>query len=124
VLDTFVSVERALRRYADALQPRSSSVLAGSGSRGGGDRFPFPAALLDDLEIRHELRARMALLEREQALVLVRWYVEGSTPTAIAGDMGRSLRHVYRMRSTGIDHIVNLGRLDEFADADVSEFAG
>ena len=123
MLDTFVSVERALRRYADALQPRSSSVLAGAGGRGGGDHFPFPPALLDDLEVRHELRARMALLERAQVLVLVRWYVEGSKPTTIAADMGCSLRHVYRLRSTAIDHIVNLGRLGEFADADVAEFA-
>jgi hypothetical protein len=124
MLDSFEAVERALRRYTDALQPRTSSIMTGlaSGSKGG-DRFPFRASLLDELEIRAELRARMSLLERDESYVLVRWYVEHATVAAIASDLGRSVRHVYRVRNNGIEKIVSLGRADEFADADVDEFA-
>jgi hypothetical protein len=41
----------------------------------------------------------------------------------IAAGLGRSLRHVYRRRSSGIEAIVALGRSETFEDADVDEFA-
>jgi hypothetical protein len=49
--------------------------------------------------------------------------VEGAKPQAIADGLGRSLRHVYRRRKSGIEALVALGRSDNFEDADVSEFA-
>jgi DNA-directed RNA polymerase specialized sigma24 family protein len=125
VLDTFASVERALSRYTDSLQPRTSSVTT-LGRHGGGSAgrdWPFPPVFLDELEEREELRRRMAWLDREEAVVLFRWYVEGAKPGAIAAALGRSLRHVYRRRSSGIEALVALGRTDLFEDADVSEFA-
>jgi DNA-directed RNA polymerase specialized sigma24 family protein len=124
MLETFPEVERALRRYTDAFQPRSTSMLTGiAGGKSGGDRFPFAAALLDELELRKELKSRMSLLTPEENYVLVRWYVEACSAQRIAADLGRSVRHVYRLRTKAIEHIVNLGRADEFADADVAEFA-
>ncbi|HEV7687235.1 MAG TPA: hypothetical protein VGQ80_11730, partial [Acidimicrobiia bacterium] len=80
-------------------------------------------ALLEGLEERRELARRMAWLEREEAVVLFRWYVEGAKPTVIAAGLGRSLRHVYRRRASGIEAIVALGRSETFEDADVDEFA-
>ena len=124
MLDTFASVERALSRYTDGFQPRTGSITAlGGGGKGAGSSDPFHPSLLEDLEEREELRRRMAWLDREEAVVLFRWYVEGAKPVAIAAGLGRSLRHVYRRRSSGIEALVALSRTDVFEDADVSEFA-
>lgn len=122
MLSTFSAVERALSRYTDALQPRTGSVTA-LGGRGSGPGDPFHPALLGELEERQELARRMAWLDREEAVVLFRWYVEGAKPTVIAAGLGRSLRHVYRRRCSGIEAIVALGRTETFEDADVDEFA-
>ena len=123
MLSTFASVERALTHYTDHFQPRTSSVTALGGGKGSGPGDPFHPSLLGDIEVRTELARRMAWLEREEAVVLFRWYVEGAKPTVIAAGLGRSLRHVYRRRSSGIEAIVALGRADTFEDADVNEFA-
>jgi DNA-directed RNA polymerase specialized sigma24 family protein len=122
MLDSFASVERALARYTDPLQPRSASISAVPTARTGGDGAPFHPALLDELEERAELRRRMAWLEEEAAIVLVRWYIEGARPEAIARGLGRSVRHVYRRRADAIRLLVALGTSGEFADADLSEF--
>jgi len=53
---------------------------------------------------------------------VLRWYVEGAKPEAIARHLGRSVRHVYRVRARAVERLVDLGRDDEFADADVAEF--
>jgi hypothetical protein len=125
MLDTFPSVERALCRYTDCLQPRtgSVSVLSRSGGGGsGGSGSPFHPSLLDDLEERDELRRRIAWLPDEEAVVLFRWYIEAAKPEVIAAALGRSPRHVYRRRTSAVAAIVALGRRDDFEDADVSEF--
>jgi DNA-directed RNA polymerase specialized sigma24 family protein len=122
ILDSFASVERALARYTDPLQPRSGSICALSTGRPGFDATPFHPALLDDLEERAELRRRIAWLEEEAAIVLVRWYIEGARPETIARELDRSVRHVYRRRTDAIRLLVALGTSGEFADADLSEF--
>jgi DNA-directed RNA polymerase specialized sigma24 family protein len=122
MLDSFPSVERALTRYADQWQPSTGSVSVVPTTKPNGDRFPFHPSLLDRLEERTELRRRIGWLEHEEAVVLVRWYVEGARPDAIARDLGRSVRHVYRYRVSAIERLIALGRADEFEDADLSEF--
>ena len=124
MLDTFASVERALSRYTDCLQPRTGSItaLCRSGGGSGSSGSPFHPALLDDLEEREELRRRIAWLSDEEAVVVFRWYIEGAKPEVIAAGLGRSLRHVYRRRSSAVAAIVALGRREDFEDADVSEF--
>ena len=121
LLDCPAAVERALTRYTDPLQPRTSSITALSRS-GAGRGDALPPALLDDLEERDELRRRMAWLSPEEAVVLVRWYVEGAKPEVIADGIGRSVRHVYRRRSSALATVVALGCRRAFADADVAEF--
>jgi DNA-directed RNA polymerase specialized sigma24 family protein len=124
MLDTFESVERALRHYSDALQASSSSIMTCSSSgSSGADRFPFHPALLDSLEERTELRRRMVWLEPEEREVLVGWYVSGLGPHAVASAMGRSVRHVYRLRRSAIDYLVSMSTAGEFTDVDVAEFA-
>jgi len=124
MLATVASVERTLTHYTDPLQPRTGSCTAvPRAGATGGSGTAFHPSLLANLEERAELRRRLAWLEREEAIVLFRWYVEGATPHAIAAGLGRSLRCVYRRRSSGIEALVALGRSDDFEDADVSEFA-
>jgi hypothetical protein len=79
-------------------------------------------ALLDTPEVGDELRRRLTWLTREEAFVLVRWYVESERPEAIATSLGRSIRHVYRVRASAIHRIVALGQQEEFTNADVAEF--
>jgi DNA-directed RNA polymerase specialized sigma24 family protein len=122
MLDSFASVERALGRYTDALQPPSGSISAVPSARSSGDRFPFHPALLDGLEERAELRRRMTWLPDGEAVVLVRWYIEGARPDAIARHVGCSVRHVYRCRAAAIERLVAMGTAGEFVDADLSEF--
>ena len=121
MLDTYADVERALGRYADHFQPRSGSLTVLGGGRGVGG-FPFHPALLDGLEERDELRRRLACLPDEDVYVLVRWYIEGARPEAIAQELARSPRHVYRRRGQAVGAVAALGRTDDFADADVAEF--
>ena len=123
MLETFPSVERALRCYADPYQPHTSSITTIPQTKAGGDRFPFHESLLDNLEERAELRARMAWLDHEAKVVIARWYLEGARPEVIARELRRSVRHVYRVRSRAVESLAAMGREDEFADADVAEFA-
>jgi len=122
MLDTFAEVERALGRYADPLQPRTSSVTVLSGHRGH-STFPFHPSLLDELEEREELRRRMACLPYEEVYVLIRWYIEGAKPEDIARGLQRSRRHVYRRRSAAVADLANLGSAEGLGDADVADFA-
>lgn len=122
LLDSYPAVEDALWRYADAYQVRTATVTTIPSGRASGDRLPFRAAFLDRLDERSELKARLAWLDREEQIVVLRWYVEGAKPEAIARDLGRSVRHVYRLRARAVERLVDLGRDDEFADADVAEF--
>jgi DNA-directed RNA polymerase specialized sigma24 family protein len=122
MLASYASVERALTHYTDRLQPRTGSVTSPGGGKGSAGRNPFHPALLERLEERTELRRRIAWLAPEEAVVLLRWYVEGAKPDRIARDLGRSLRYVYRRRAAGLDTLVALGCCDDFTDADVSEF--
>ena len=123
MLDSFGAVEEALRCFADPYQPRTSWITTIPRGRAGADRFPFGPALLDRLEERTELRARMAWLDQEAKVVLARWYLEGARPETIAKDLRRSVRHIYRVRARAVEQIVAMGRADEFDDADVAEFA-
>jgi FixJ family two-component response regulator len=77
---------------------------------------------VDPVEIDHELRRRLAWLTQEEAVVVSRWYVQSTRPEAIAASLGRSIRHVYRVRASAIHRIVALGQAEEFASADVAEF--
>lgn len=122
MLDTFDAVERALRHYTDAVQVRSSSIMS-TGGTGGGDRFPFHPSLLDGVEERAELGRRMRWLEPEERAVLVGWYVEALSASALARRLGRSVRHVYRLRRNAIDYLVSMAAASEFEDVDVAEFA-
>ena len=122
-LETFPEVERALRTYADAYQPRTSSITTVPQGRAGADRFPFADALLDHLDERHELRVRMAWLDAEARVVIARWYIEGARPEVIARGLRRSVRHVYRVRARAMEQLAAMGCNEEFADADVAEFA-
>ncbi len=123
MLTSYPVVEDALWHYADAYQPRSSSITSIPSGRITGERLPFRAAFLDRLEERAELRNRLALLDPEERTVVLRWYVEGARPELIARGLGRSVRHVYRVRSRAVERLADLGRDDEFADVDVAEFA-
>jgi hypothetical protein len=122
VLSNFADVERALIHYTDYLQPRTGSVTGRGRGPGAGPGDPLHPALLARLEERSELSRRMAWLDREGAVILFRWYVEGAKPTVIAAALGRSLRYVYRRRNSAIEAIVALGRTETFGDADVDEF--
>jgi DNA-directed RNA polymerase specialized sigma24 family protein len=121
MLDTYADVERALSRFHDMVRPCGGSIVTVPRGKGPA-RFPFHRSLLDDLEIRTELKARMACLDERSRYVLLRWYIEGATADVIARHLRCSARHVHRLRTSAVEALVNLGHYDEFADADVAEF--
>lgn len=123
MLSTFAEIERGLARYNDAFQPRTASFVSVGGSGRGPGGEVFHPTLLEDLELRAELRARLSWLDHEERLVLLRWYIESRPVQVIARELGRSVRHVYRVRNRAMERILELGRDDEFADASVAEFA-
>jgi hypothetical protein len=121
MLDTYADVERALSRYNDIARPCGGSVVT-IPRHSSGFRFPFPPALLDDLEARSELEARVRCLDQRSRYVLVCWYIEGATADVIARRLRCSQRHVHRIRVSAVEQLVALGCNDEFGDADVAEF--
>lgn len=116
-------VERALWRYTDHLQIRSGSTLGVGSGRPDGTGPAINRALLDEFDVRQELHARLSWLEEVDREVLFRWYVAGDPPQVIARTLRQSPRHVYRLRAAALRKVVALGQTNEFADADVSEFA-
>jgi DNA-directed RNA polymerase specialized sigma24 family protein len=123
MLETPSDVEHALWRYTDPTQPASASVTVIPSSGSTGSRGAFERNVLEGLDERQELAARMAWLEPEERAVLVRWYVEGAKPDTIARGIRRSVRHVYRVRGRALHRIIDLGDTAEFSDVDVAEFA-
>jgi len=122
MLDTYGAIESALRHFADPVQPRTGSVTTVPSGRSAGERVPFHASLLERLDERQELKARMQWLDDEEQVVLLRWYVEGARAETIAHHLRCSVRHVYRVRARAMARLVELGVDDEFADVDVAEF--
>ncbi|MGQ0519602.1 MAG: hypothetical protein ACT4PX_00440 [Actinomycetota bacterium] len=122
MLDSVAAVERVLWSYTDALQVRTSSVIPLSSGRDH-TRLPFHRSFIEDLDARAELRGRMGFLDPRDRELLLRWYVQSVGPEAIARHLGCSVRQVYRRRAAALVRLVELGRADEFADADVAEFA-
>jgi len=121
MLDTYADVERALSRFNDMARPTGGSIVTVPRGKGPA-RFPFHRSLLDDLEVRTELKARMACLDERSRYVLLRFYIEQTTADAIGRSLRCSARHVHRLRTSAVETIVALGEHDDFADADVAEF--
>ena len=72
LLDSYPAVEDALWRYADAYQVRTATITTIPSGRASGDRLPFRAAFLDRLDERSELKARLAWLDHEEQVVVLR----------------------------------------------------
>ncbi len=119
MLTNFADVERALTRYGEAHRAATDFVVR-EGHRGC--RSSFHAAALDEADLFADLHDRLTLLEPEQRFVLEWWYRGRMDPSLIAGELRRSVRHVYRTRRRAILRLVDLGRDDEFSNADVAEF--
>ena len=97
LLDSYPAVEDALWRYADAYQVRTATITTIPSGRASGDRLPFRAAFLDRLDERSELKARLAWLDHEEQVVVLRWYVEGAPldPEPVSGKV------IWRPESAG-----------------------
>jgi DNA-directed RNA polymerase specialized sigma subunit len=113
VLDTRRDVITALVRYTDWWQPVTSSILmAGAARRSNDFSDGIRDGLLDSLDERAELRARMARLTERDRRVLFLWYVRELEVSEIARVLKLSRRQCFRIRAAAIDQLVEQGEAE------------
>jgi DNA-directed RNA polymerase specialized sigma24 family protein len=104
VFETPAEVISALKRYRDAFDPRTTSII--TPFRNGHDPHaePFRAGFLGSIQERDELLRRLTerIAVRERALLLL-WYIADLPVARIARRLGISRIHCYRLRKQAID---------------------
>ncbi|HEU5003751.1 MAG TPA: sigma factor-like helix-turn-helix DNA-binding protein [Actinomycetota bacterium] len=93
-------VALTLKRYRDLFDPKSASVLLVSNGPFDAAHGPFHDGFVHRLDEREELRRRMVqrLAPRERELLFL-WYIADLSPSTVAGRLGISRMHAYRLRS-------------------------
>lgn len=108
MLKTVEEVIAALKRYREAFDPKTTSIIMCR--KDGFDPLvePFRAGFLSRIEEREELqrRMRMALTERERTLLWL-WYIVDLPICRIAREVDISRRHCYRLRDKALSSLVN-----------------
>lgn len=108
MLKTVEEVIAALKRYREAFDPKTTSIIMCR--KDGFDPLvePFRAGFLSRIEEREELqrRMRMALTERERTLLWL-WYIVDAPVGRIAREVDISRRHCYRLRDKALSSLVN-----------------
>jgi DNA-directed RNA polymerase specialized sigma subunit len=117
VLATHGEIVRALLTYTDWWQPRTSSVLQVGALRRAGKEHTdgIPAGLLATIDVRDELRRRMASLGERDRTLLFLWYVRQLAVGDIAKAIHASRRHCFRLRAAAIHKLVQLGEEEQAA---------
>ena len=105
-------VVRALTRYRDAYDPRTTSLMA-VGAGGDPHSEPFRAGFIRHFEERTELIRRLDRLEPRARALLLLWHVEGRPVTQIARMLEISRVHCYRVQRRALEAM-----LDEARDED------
>ncbi len=110
MLDSPREVIRSLLTYSDWWQPSTTSLLQVAAARRSKD-LPegLHPGMVETLEERTELCARMTRLSSRDRHLLFLWYVKQLTLDDIASAMGISRRQCCRRRATAVKRIVNLG---------------
>lgn len=105
-------VVRALQRYRDCYDPRTTSLMTfGGGSDPHAE--PFRSGFIVNLEERAELVRRLEALEERERMLLVFWHVEGRPVTQIANALDWSRVHCYRVQRRALEKMLD----PEYADA-------
>lgn len=117
---TPLEVAAALRRYGDAFNPRTGSVIAASRSGHDHTGDPFRAGFLGAIEQRAELARRMTTrLKPRERLLLVLWYVSDMQATVIARHLEVSRVHCYRLRDKALRALCDVPPAERPQDAGV-----
>ena len=99
-------IVRALRRYRDCYDPRTTSLMQfGGPSDPHGE--PFAKGFIGNFEERAELARRLESLEERNRKLLVMWHVEGHPVARIARILGISRVHCYRLQSSALEQMVD-----------------
>jgi DNA-directed RNA polymerase specialized sigma24 family protein len=103
MFDSPHAVAAALKRYRDAFDPVTGSlIVARSGTRRQGAE-PFRPGFLAGIEERTELERRMGRrLKQRERLLLVLWYVSDLQVSQIARQLQVSRVHCYRLRDKAL----------------------
>ena len=97
-------IVRALRRYRDCYDPRTTSLMQ-FGGPSDPHSDPFRKGFIANLEERAELARRLeGLAERERKL-LVLWHVEGHPVARIGRMLGISRVHCYRLQKLALEQM-------------------
>lgn len=109
MLDSYEEVVRALLTYTDWWQPVTSSVYKVGGGRRGYIGDGIPPGLLHTLSERDELCRRMRELPERDRRVLYLWYLRQLSAIDIARELKISRRQCFRVRSSAVRRLVDLG---------------
>lgn len=108
MFETPQAVVAALRRYRDAFDVASGSIVLTRSGRYGPSSDPFRAGFLERLDERQELVRRMRALRARERQLLVLWYVADLKVTQIADRLGFSRVHCYRLRDKALKALCDM----------------
>lgn len=106
-------LERALAQLGEAPGPAGGSLVRLRERRHRIPREPFRPGFLSGIEERAEVVRRLRALEPRERLLLYLWYAEGRAVTEIAGRLGVSRVHCYRLRDRALAALAAAGLDDE-----------
>jgi DNA-directed RNA polymerase specialized sigma24 family protein len=100
-------IVRALKRFRDCYDPRTTSVLSFT-SHADPHGDPFRRGFISHFEERAELIRRLRLLDERERLLLLMWHTEGRPVTEIARLLGMSRVHAYRVQRKALDQMLSI----------------
>lgn len=95
-------IVRALQRYRDCYDPRTTSLMVFGGSSDP-HADPFRAGFITNFEERAVLLERLAELEDRSRRLLVLWHVAGHPVAHIARMLQISRVHCYRLADAALE---------------------
>ncbi len=99
-------VVRALKRYRDCYDPRSTSFMStGGASDPHGE--PFHAGFIANFDERAELELRLKRLDARERNLLILWHVVGHPVAHIARMLQVSRVHCYRLQGRALEAMVD-----------------
>ena len=118
MFETASDIIRALVRYPEIFDPKTTSLIILSGRH---DPYaePFRSGFIGRFDERAELIRRLRMLRERERRLLVLWYAHQWKVGRIARHLKISRQHCYRLRDQAFDFLLSLGpREDEAAVTD------
>jgi DNA-directed RNA polymerase specialized sigma subunit len=107
VFHTRDQIVDALERIEEGLGTVSTSIVAVDHTKRDPDADPFHPGFLSAFERRTQVLELLRGLDERSRRLLVLWFVHGRPVGEIAGDLGISRVHCYRLRNKALDEMID-----------------